>query len=323
MSLTNSQYAEIQRDYDRKQSIAIHRVLEHTDELYKKEPEIKNIDSSIASLSIKAAQRLLSGDAAALTELKSGIKDLSSKKDSLITSLGYDLDYIEPVYKCNDCKDTGYINGRKCHCFTQAALNLVYRQSNLSRALVNENFNTFDIYRFADDTEDPSVGKSPRANMLSILSKCHNFVDSFDKEYHNLLFFGETGVGKTFMTNCIAKDLLDSGHSVIYFTAFQLFDLFKDYAYQRSDESQGAYQNLFNADLLIIDDLGTEVSNSYTVSQLFMLINERILRQKPVIISTNLGISDLNERYSERILSRIMKNYDIMKFVGNDLRVVQ
>ena len=326
MALTNSQYDSIRRDYDKRQ-FESHRILtNHLEELYKRDPEIKKIDQSIATLSVQQAQKLLDGDHNALGDLKLSLKQLNHKKDVLIRSLGYTLDYIEPTYKCADCKDTGYINGQKCHCFTQAAIDLVYTQSNMRKVLEKENFNYFNLNLFSKDYVDPITETTPYENMVGALNKCKDFVANFndndtDGHFSNLIFTGSTGVGKTFLSNCIAKELLDQGYSVIYFTATGLFDVFHNNAYNKSPEVTDSYQNIFNCDLLIIDDLGTEVSNSYTTSQLFMCINERIMRRKSTIISTNLGLGELSETYSERTFSRIMKNYDFIKLVGNDLRL--
>lgn len=322
MALTNSQYESIRRDYDKRQFQAHRQVVDHIEELYRKNPEIKKIDQEIATISIKQAEKLLEGDKDALLELRSSLHELKERKNSLIEALGYDLDYIEPTYRCPDCKDTGYINGQKCHCFTQAAIDLVYTQSNIRQVLEQENFAHFNFDLFDDTHIDPVTNLTAYETMQRAVFDCQDFINNFGKEKRNLFFTGSTGVGKTYLSNCIAKELLDRGFSVIYFTATGLFDVFHNNAYNKSSETSGAYQNIFNCDLLIIDDLGTEVSNSYTNSQLFMCINERIMRGKSTIISTNFGLSDLSEHYSERVFSRIMKNYDLIKLVGNDLRLI-
>ena len=125
----------------------------------------------------------------------------------------------------------------------------------------------------------------------------------------------------TFLSNCIAKELLDAGYSVIYFTAFQLFDILSKGVFEKDADAIAAHQNIFDCDLLIIDDLGTELSNSFTTSQLFLCVNERILRQKSTIISTNLNLEQIAEIYSERTLSRISSNYSFIKLFGDDIRI--
>ncbi len=153
------------------------------------------------------------------------------------------------------------------------------------------------------------------------VTNCHDFIDNFENKPKNIFFYGNTGVGKTFLSNCIAKELLDAGYSVIYFTAFQLFDILSKGVFEKDADAIAAHQNIFDCDLLIIDDLGTELSNSFTTSQLFLCVNERILRQKSTIISTNLNLEQIAEIYSERTLSRISSNYSFIKLFGDDIRI--
>ena len=154
-------------------------------------------------------------------------------------------------------------------------------------------------------------------------TELYNMVAEGGLEGYLRYFYGDTGIGKTFLSNCIAKELLDSRHSVIYFTAFQLFDILSKGVFKRDEEALLSHRNIFDCDLLIIDDLGTELSNSFTTSQLFLCINERILRQKSTIISTNLGMNQLADIYSERVLSRISSNYTLLKLFGADIRILK
>jgi len=322
MALTNSQFESIRREYDKRQFESHHRVTDHVEELYRKNPRIKEIDRSIAALSIKQAQKLLDGDQSALKSLRSSLRNLTQEKDSLIQSLGFRPDYIEPVYQCPDCKDTGFVNGKKCHCFKQAAIDLVYTQSNMKQILSEENFDTFDFHLFSDEIIDPATNLTPYESMQVAVNKCKDFIVNFKERHGNLFLSGPTGVGKTFLSNCVAKELLDRGNSVIYFSATRLFDVFHNNAYNKTSEATDVYQNNFNCDLLIIDDLGTEVSNNYTTSQFFTCINERLLRHKATIISSNLSIGEIAEIYSERTMSRIMKGFELIKLTGNDLRLI-
>ena len=160
-------------------------------------------------------------------------------------------------------------------------------------------------------------------NIITIKTKCIEFVNNFDNpDTKNLLFTGNTGLGKTFMCNCIAKSLLDKGHLVIYQTAFKMFEIIEEYKFHNINNSisKENYNNLFECDLLIIDDLGTELTNTFTVSELFMILNTRLLNKKKTIISTNFSLSKLAETYTERISSRIFDKFTLVKFVGKDLR---
>ena len=310
MALNNSQYDEIFRSYDAKQLKAQHQLEERTKAAYERSPELKALDASIAEISVASARRLLDGDSSALTELKAELKNLRTRKKALMKELSLPENYFEPVYECPDCKDTGYIDGKPCHCFKQQAIDLIYTQSNIKDILARENFSTLSL-----------TGLTSLATAKAAVARCHEFVDQFDTTFANLYFFGDTGIGKTFLSNCIAKELLDSGHSVIYFTAFQLFDILSKGVFEKDADAIATHQNIFDCDLLIIDDLGTELSNSFTTSQLFLCLNERILRQKSTIISTNLNMNQVADIYSERVLSRISNSYTIIKLFGDDIRL--
>ena len=318
MALNNSQYDEIFRSYDAKQLKAQHQLEERTKAAYERSPELKALDASIAEISVASARRLLDGDSSALTELKAELKNLRTRKKALMKELSLPENYFEPVYECPDCKDTGYIDGKPCHCFKQQAIDLIYTQSNIKDILARENFSTLSLDYYSDSNINPATGLTSLATAKAAVARCHEFVDQFDTTFANLYFFGDTGIGKTFLSNCIAKELLDSGHSVIYFTAFQLFDILSKGVFE---DAIATHQNIFDCDLLIIDDLGTELSNSFTTSQLFLCLNERILRQKSTIISTNLNMNQVADIYSERVLSRISNSYTIIKLFGDDIRL--
>ena len=321
MALSNAQYDEIMRGYDERQLQNRHITAMRLSEAHKKEPRLKEIDNAIASCSVKQAEKLLDGDKNALNTLKMQIKAFRDEKKDIFLSLGYPDDYFEPVYSCPDCKDTGYINGIRCHCFKQAVINTVYSQSNIRDILDRENFSSFSFDYFSDEDTNPATGLTSLQTMQNAVRECQNFINDFDNKPKNLFLYGNTGVGKTFLSNCVAKELLDRGYSVIYFTAFQLFDILSKGVFEKDSDAIAAHKNIFDCDLLIIDDLGTELSNSFTTSQLFLCINERILRQKSTIISTNLELSQIVDTYSERTLSRISSNYSIIKLFGDDIRI--
>ena len=225
-------------------------------------------------------------------------------------------------YQCPDCKDSGYIGTHKCHCFKKAIVDYLYTQSNLKDILDKENFSTCSLTYYSRNHIDPLTGRSSLESMETALNVCHNFVDTFSEEFHNILLYGDTGVGKTFLSHCIAKELMDSAYSVIYFTAAGLFDILAENTFgKRQNKDSDVFEHIYDCDLLIIDDLGTELPNSFTVSQLFICLNERILRQKSTIISTNLALDDIKTIYSERTFSRISSNYTILRITGDDIRI--
>lgn len=323
MPLTNAQYDEIIRGYETRQLHNQHILETRIQDAYRKFPRLKEIDDSIASCSVAQARRLLDGDEDALTVLRAQIASYREEKEAFLAAHDFPADYFSPLYHCPDCKDTGFINGKRCHCFSQAAIDLVYTQSNIKDILEKENFGTFSLDYYSDKEINPSTGLSALATAKDAAAKCHDFVDSFDETFSNLYFYGDTGIGKTFLSNCVAKELMDRGHSVIYFTAFQLFDILSKGTFRKDEDAIAAHRNIFDCDLLIIDDLGTELANSFTTSQLFLCLNERILRRKSTVISTNLGMNELADIYSERVLSRISSNYTLIKLFGSDIRILK
>ena len=321
MSLTNAQYDEIMRGYQSRQLHNRRLTQERIDAVYKRLPQLKTIQDEIASTSVDAARKKLHDDSTGYTTAMKKLADLKQEKEILLQTIGCSEDYFEPIYTCKSCKDTGYIAGEKCSCFKQATIDVVYSQSNIKGILEKENFSTFSYKYYSDEDINPVTKLSALETAKRAVAECKHFIEDFDNKPKNMLLYGDTGVGKTFLSNCVAKELLEKGYSVIYFTAFQFFDILSKGVFQKDADAIAAHQNIYDCDLLIIDDLGTELANTFTSSQLFLSINERILRNKSTIISTNLNMSDLAEMYTERVPSRITSNYTVIKLFGDDIRI--
>lgn len=323
MPLTNTQYNSIMRVYDNIRTENQHILDKRIEEVYSLCPELRDIENEIITVSMSAATARI-GKSDSETDYLAELETLNHRRVQCLASIGKPADYLDEIYTCNICKDTGYTDHRRCDCFKKKAIDLVYSDSNLKNITDNENFNTFSYEWYDDTTVDTATNRTPYNNMQQVVSICKGFVENFDKESSNLLLFGDTGVGKTFLTNCIAKELLDTSHSVIYLTAIELFKKFEQHDFNRGYQNEELDSDyILDCDLLIIDDLGTEVGNTYTNSKLFYVINERILRKKSVIISTNLSLSDIRDAYSERIFSRITSSYKILKLFGNDIRIMK
>lgn len=325
MALSNSQYDAIMREYGRQQIENHHKLEERRQEIYARLPVVRQLEAEIAERSVACAKKLLEGDKSVMDRLKEDLKDLREQKSLIIRAAGYPDDYLELHYRCPDCRDTGLIDGRKCHCFLQAQMKLLHAQSNLEDVLERENFNALS-YEYYDDTEILSqLGITNAAYMRRVVAGCREFVRDFDKKHDNLLFTGSTGVGKTFLTNCIARELMDDFHSVIYLTASDLFDVFSrnKFDYDNAEDMKDMYRFILDCDLLIIDDLGTELNNSFTSSQLFYCINERMNMSRSTIISTNLTLARLRDSYTDRVTSRIMSGYRIIPLYGGDIRLLK
>lgn len=319
MSLQNFQYDIIMREYSRRQSQVQNELEEHRKEAFQKVPRLLEIDQTVASLSAEKIRTMLQGHHGSLEDLKEEIAVLADERKALLRKNGFSPDYLEPHYYCPLCQDTGYVDGHKCSCFKKAEIELLYTQSNLTEILQKENFEHFSFDYYSDTMKNEATGLTERETARRAYDIARGFVRDFDGSFENLFLYGDTGVGKTFLSHCIAHELLESAHCVMYFSAFDLFDLLADSKFSR-DKTEGQ-EFVFDSDLLIIDDLGTELTNSFVSSQLFLCVNERIMRHRSTIISTNLELGEIQNVYSERTFSRICNNYIILKLTGEDIRM--
>ena len=321
MALRNSQYDALMRYYQQLQFRNKHELDERTEIAYSKIPRLAEIDREIASSSLRKARLLLGESSGQDFNLQQHIQKLSEERTRLLCAHGFGPDYLKPQYTCPICKDTGYVDNQKCVCFRKAISEHLYTQSNIRELLEKTSFDAFSLNYYADDIINQATGLSAKQTAAQALQKAKEFVKNFDHSFDNLFIYGDTGVGKTFLSYCIAKELLDTTHSVIYYSAFDLFDAFAKKTFANTDESQDRNDYILDCDLLIIDDLGTELTNNFVASQFFLCINERILRKKSTIISTNLTLGNFMERYSERVFSRVSSSYTIIKLIGNDIRI--
>jgi len=308
-------------EVDRDQAVALQK--KRKEEVYEKLPNIREIDEAISKAGLDAAKFILSsGNETAKTEswLKKS-EGLIAEKKRILSENNIPEDYFTAVNRCNICKDTGYIENGRCRCLKQRMIDKYYDLSNIRDLLALENFDGFDI-RYYSQAVDPTEGRSPYQNIQRIYRISTDFVKDFGQTFQNLLFYGDTGLGKTFMCNCIAKDLLDNGHTVLYVTAPRIFKLVEDYRFNRNDMDDADYviDAVTDVDLLVLDDLGAEFSTVVTSAALFDIINQRLLAKKPTVISTNLSLVEFEAQYSARIFSRFLGYYQMLKFIGDDIR---
>ena len=322
MALKNSQYNAIMRKYEQVRLKNHDLQNARYEEVYKKLPEFKSLDESISVLSVQYGKKLLNGDDTALSSLKEELEILRSSKEHLLISAGFPSDYLEPVYDCPDCKDTGYIGNQKCHCFKQAIIKLLYEQSNIKEFPTEASFDHFRLDFYPATLYDKTTGRNARAMMEDTLRICHRFIDMFGKEFQNLFFYGSVGVGKTFLSTCIAREIMEREFSVVYFSAPQLFNTLAQTKFDKNNtDAKNMSDYVYNCDLLIIDDLGSEYTNAFITAQFFMCINERLIHRKSTIISTNLSLESIADLYTERSFSRITSNYALVKIIGDDIRI--
>lgn len=326
MALTPTQHRDIMNAYDqmRRDNELLHQ--RRTEEINRVIPEMKEIDDTISSVSISYAKKqLFQPDEQDREALHAQIESFIAKKRNLLFRHGYPEDYLDPIYQCSYCQDTGYIQDQKCHCFQNRIRQLMYQQSNLMNAVSEQNFDTFQMLYYSDQP-GPNGSLSPRNNMKQILETCFSFIRKVqDGIPDNLLIHGNPGVGKTFLTTCIAREVMNAGKSVVYLTSYQLFEQLANHTFRREHKSTPSSEltasQILAADLLIIDDLGTEMNNTFINSQLFLCINERILDKKSTIINTNFSLNQLSKAYTERISSRLIQSYTILDIYGEDIRI--
>ena len=290
------------------------------DEISKRHPEIIDLDNKIQKLSLEMAVAVIksSNSEQTLNQYKDKITDLRVKKCEMLVERGYDPEYLNLHYNCNKCKDTGFIGNTKCVCYKQKLVKLYYKNSELETAIKSNNFNNFDLNLFSSH----KLGEekfSPRKNMENNLEYIlKDYIPNFQSISTNLLFFGNPGSGKTYLSYWISKAILDKGYLVIYKTSDELIKNLKDIRFNNDSNLESL---LLECDLLIIDDLGAEYLNEFTITELFNLINKRILSSKKMLISTNLTLPGITKQYSERIASRLIGEFKLCKFYSEDIRI--
>ena len=327
--MNNSILNDLLKQYEKTRLNNMHDLENRKKELYLSNPKLQEIDEKLSSLSINTAKSILQNNSLeSLSTLKENISNLKQEKEKLLKSLGLSLEYLEPFYNCKLCKDTGYIlnNGKTsmCSCLKQKIYNIEYNQKN-ENIIKNQNFDNFNATLFSNEINEKKYNSkiSPRENITDIKNAAINFINNFDDENtKNLIFSGGTGLGKTFLSNCIINSLLENGKTVMYQTAPVMLDNLISDLFAKPDKQVGISSSLLFVDLLVIDDLGTETLNSMKFTELYKIINTRLLSNKTkTIISTNLDLRGIFQTYDERLASRFVGYYDIYRFFGDDIRL--
>ena len=306
-------YEKIRTDENRK-------LMKRREEIKNKYPEILELDTTIQKLCLNLSMAALRGitDQNELNNIKEEITDLRAKKYEMLVSHGYNPDYLNLHYNCPKCKDTGFIGIEKCSCFKSKLIKLYYKDSDLEEAVKTNNFKNFNINLYPNHKLNDER-YTPRKNIEDILEYITGeYLPNFKNSNTNLLFYGNSGTGKTFLSWCIAKELLDKGYLVIYKTSDELI---KDLRSIALENNSTLLDLLINCDLLIIDDLGAEQVTDFATNELFNLINKKLLNNKKMLISTNLSLLEISNIYTTRLYSRLLGNFKLFKFYGDDVRI--
>lgn len=319
---------EINSCYQIKKSKAFSDLEKRKKKIYSDIPRLKEIDEEITTYAMQSVRSILVCEKqeqySYVKDLEEKINILNDEKLNILKEKNIDPEELEPKFECDKCKDTGFVNGERCSCYEQLLLDYTYDNSNLKN-FSNDNFNNFNIELYSTNKIE-NTNISPRENIEYIKKLSIEFTNNFDShEQKNLFFSGGTGLGKTYLSSCIANELLKKGKTVLYQTAPSLLDMVIDYKLNKAQSNCKLYSQIFDVDLLIIDDLGVEYLNNLNSVELFNIINNRLISTKPIktIISTNLDLNRFRDRYDDRLVSRIIGNYTICKFLGEDIRIKQ
>lgn len=317
-----------------RQTIA-RRKLDNEDEMLRRRtlvsgrvPEALALEREISAIMTEIALSALEpgGDkGSAVTAAREGCGEILSRRAALLKQNGFDENYLDEIYSCSVCRDTGYVSGKVCACLEKAIKSEIVKELSSMLDMGDKSFERFDLSLYEAGT--PGESASVQMAMLKLRDNCRDYSEHFGEDSVNLLFRGGTGLGKTFLSACIARVVSEKGFSVVYDTCVSVIDAFETQKFERntesSAESSSQVRRYLNCDLLILDDLGTEMTTAFTQSALYTLINTRLTGGKKTIISTNLSDDELQRRYSPQIVSRLKGEYMTLQFLGRDIREVK
>ena len=296
---------------------------EHLQIAYARVPRLREIDIQLRSTVAMAAQAAFSQgeDPQELLQEACRKNMLLQQERAELAALHFEEGYLDDSPICDRCGGNGYIGSAMCECLRE----LCRQEQKKELTFLNVGRETFDQFRldYYSDFADPRQGVSPRAVMEKTLQTCRRYAFSFTEKSENLLFSGDTGLGKTFLSACIARTVADRGYSVVYESAGHLFTNLERAKFSADEAAREDVRKYSQCDLLIVDDLGTEMPGQFTTAALYSLINDRLLSGKPMIVSTNLTIDELSRRYSSQILSRLRGSFRRVAFIGEDIRVLK
>lgn len=296
--------------------------------LYQQCPELPRLDAALRGTMAEVAELALSRDpdqAARLEEIKGRNLALQAQRAELMAGLGYPPDALDDAPLCPRCRDTGWVGARMCQCLHELCTQEQIKELSSLLNLGEQSFDRARLDVYSDAVWD-GMGKSPRENMRAVIAVCEGYARQFDTyPLKNLFFSGDTGLGKTFLSGCIAREVSQSGHSVVYDTAINVFARFEERKFtreaNREREARDDTRRYLNCDLLILDDLGSELTTQFTQSALYELVNSRLTARRRTVISSNLTMDDVRRRYTPQIASRLEGEYRVLAFYGDDIRL--
>lgn len=294
--------------------------------VYGRVPEIRELDGRIAALMSEVVESALGGRGRSMEEIMAESLELQARRAERLVENGWPMDWLDGAWECPKCRDSGFVEGRPCLCLKELYEKEKAKDLSALLKLGEESFGSFDL-GYYDDRPDPASGISPRQVMEIVFGTCYDYALNFGKNSPNLLFRGGTGLGKTFLSACIARVVSQRGHSVVYDTAVSALEAFETQRFARGSqeaaEAEERVRRLLDSELVILDDLGTEMTTEFSKSALYTLINTRLIRGGRTIISTNLSPRELERRYTPQIVSRLEGEYQTLIFAGSDIRRIK
>ena len=290
---------------------------------YHRQPRLREIEEELRKTSgqvLSAALRHGGDPVQAVSELRARNLKLQEERKALLKKMRLPADYLTEKPACPICQDSGYLDdGRMCQCLLEYCAKEQKKELSKMLDLGAQSFESFSLNWYSDRV-DSEQGMSPRENMEGVYEDCLEYARNFRPDSGNLLFFGSVGLGKTFLSAAIAREVSAAGYSVVYDTAAHIFRQFEAEKFDREDGADRDVSRVLRCDLLILDDLGTEMRTSFTISALYQIVNTRLMERRSTILNTNLEPSELSDRYSPQIASRIEGEYQILSFFGDDIR---
>jgi len=305
---------------NRRQKEAIHET--HMHKIYEVAPRVRALDNAIReTMSDLVAVALGMDVAGEVEDIRIKNLNLQEERAQELRKAGFSEDYLDEKPMCDRCNDSGYVGNSLCNCLFELYKAELRNSLSSLLKLGNETFDNFELSYYDDMKSDDEI--APRRKMELIFETCVDYAQKFGDKSENLFFIGKPGLGKTFLSACIARVVAESGHSVVYDTATSMFSKFEDAKFGRTDnieEARNEIKRYLECDLLIIDDLGTEMKSVFVISALYEIVNTRLITDKKTIVSSNLTMEDLSDRYSEQIMSRLEGEYQVLTFRGEDIR---
>ncbi len=322
MSYNKENFKRIRAEYETKALRAEEDADARRRELHQAIPELRLLDSRLSSFGLRIMDEVLRGGDSVknIAKLRAENEAISAERAALLRQNGYPEDYSSPKYECQACRDTGYVGIKMCACMRQRLIEAGMESSGLSALMKKQSFDNFSLDYYRTDSE---VFACMSRNFETIRAYAENFrIEAGSPAPESLLFLGGTGLGKTHLSTAIARTVIERGYDVFYNSAVGMLSDFESRRFGNGlVESEGDNTARYTeCELLIIDDLGTEVVNQFTLSCLYHVLNTRLNLQKPTIISTNLTSAELRKYYHDRIISRLMGEYRVIPFLGVDIR---